>query len=143
MARWSRPIGVVFSVVLVVVLVVLGLRSDGKERADLRNGQVFIQDNLWSAGGYQYAVWVGSDGTPHAGRRRRGSREWKIVNLAKLRGNPLAAPTADDTHNVYVIAADAEGGVHVAGNMHLSPLRYVRGLGSLDRWMTGPAPARE
>jgi hypothetical protein len=143
MARRSRLIGVLFWLGLVVALVVIGLRSERQTRADLRNGQVFIQDNLWSTAGYQYAVWVGTDGTPFAGRRRRGSQRWEIVNLAKLRGNPLAAPTADDTHNVYAIAVDAEGGVHVAGNMHLSPLRYVRGSGSLDRWTTGPAPARE
>jgi len=145
MRRWSRPIGVVCSLALVVVLVVVGLRSDQQQvHADLRNGQVFIQDNLWSAGAYQYAVWVGTDGTPYAGRRRRGGQEWKIVNLAKLRGNPLAAPTVNDTHNVYAIAVDAGGGVNVAGNMHLSPLRYVRAPpGRLDHWATGPAPARE
>lgn len=143
MARWSRPIGVLSSLVLVVVLVVIGLRSERQPRADLRNGQVFIQDNLWSTATLQYAVWVGTDGTPYAGRRRRGSQKWKIVNLAKLPDNPLAAPTVGDTHNVYAIAADPEGGVHVAGNMHLNPLRYVRAPpGRLDDWATGPAPAR-
>jgi len=142
MRRWSRPIGVVCSLALVVVLVVVGLDSNHPQvHADLRNGQVFIQDNLWSTAAYQYAVWVGTNGTPYAGRRRRGSRDWKIVNLAKLRGNPLAAPTANDTHNVYVIAVDAEGGVHVAGNMHSSPLHYVRAALGLDPWTTRPRPA--
>jgi hypothetical protein len=143
MARRSRLIGVLFWLGLVVALVVIGLRSERQTRADLRNGQVFIQDNLWSTAGYQYAVWVGTDGTPFAGRRRRGSQRWKIVNLAKLRGNPLDAPTANDTHNVYAIAVDAEGRVHLAGNMHSSPLHYVRAAPSLDRWATRPAPARE
>jgi BNR repeat-containing family member len=63
------------------------------------------------------------------------------VDLANLRGNPLAAPTVDDTHNVYAIATDAGGGVHVAGNMHLSPFRYARANADLEHWSTKPAPA--
>ncbi len=78
------------------------------------------------------------------GGGRRGSDGWRVANLAKLRRNPLAAPTADDEHNIYAIAVDSSSGrVHVAGNMHGSPLRYVRTApGSLDRWATGPAPAK-
>ena len=75
--------------------------------ADLRNGQVFIQDNLWSAGRHQYAVWVGTGGTPYAGQAPPAGPRWKIVNLARLPGNPLAAPTADDEHNVYAVGVDA------------------------------------
>jgi BNR repeat-containing family member len=143
MSRWSRPIGVAVTVALLAVLLAIGLSSSPPEPGDLRNGQVFIQDNLWSTADYQYAVWVGGNSTPYAARRSRGSRRWKIVNLAKLPGNPLAAPTADDTHNVYVIATDAEGGVHVAGNMHDNPLRYVRAAPDLDGWARGPAPASD
>jgi hypothetical protein len=141
MARWARPVGLVVSLVFVAVLLAIGLRSDGNPGGDLRNGQVFIQDNLWSTPSHQYAVWVGSDGVPFAARRARGRQQWKIVDLAKLSGNPLDAPTTDDTHNVYAIATDARGGVHVAGNMHLNPLRYVRAGPDLTHWSTAPAPA--
>jgi hypothetical protein len=141
MARWSRPVGVVASLALVAVLLWAGLRDSHPVRGDLRNGQVFIQDNLWSTATHQYAVWADGDGTPYAARRPRGAQRWKVVDLAKLRGNPLGAPTADDLHNVYSIAADAQGGVHVAGNMHLSPLRYVRADADLEHWATRPAPA--
>jgi hypothetical protein len=141
MARWSRPVGVVVSLAFIGVLLLVGLRSDHPARGDLRNGQVFIQDNLWSTANRQYAVWVGDDGAPYAARRVRGSQRWKIVDLAKLRGNPLAAPTVDDLHNVYAIATDAGGGVHVAGNMHLSPFRYLRANGDLGDWATRPAPS--
>jgi hypothetical protein len=141
MARWSRPVGVVVSLALVAVLLVIGLRGDHSVQGDLRNGQVFIQDNLWSTSKRQYAVWVGDGGTPFAAWRVRGGHRWRVVDLAKLRGNPLAAPTADDTHNVYAISTDAEGGVYVAGNMHLSPFRYVRASADLDHWARRPAPA--
>jgi hypothetical protein len=131
----------VVSLLFLVVLVWIGLSSDHTVHGDLRNGQVFIQDNLWSTPKYQYAVWVGDGGTPFAARRARGSQSWKVVDLAKLRGNPLGAPTVDDTHNVYTIAADSGGGVHVSGNMHLSPFRYVNADAALGRWSTRPAPA--
>ena len=141
MARWARPAGVVVTLLFLAVLVWIGLSSDHTVHGDLRNGQVFIQDNLWSTPRYQYAVWVGDDGTPFAARRARGSQTWKTVDLARLPGNPLEAPTAHDTHNVYAIATDARGGVHVAGNMHLSPFRYLNANPDLEHWSTRPAPA--
>lgn len=103
---------------------------------DLRNGRVFIQDNLWSTAHEQYAVWVADDGTPYVGRRPRGDDRWQVVNLAALPGNPLGAPTADDEHNVYVVAADSLGFVHVIGNMHSAPLRYIRSKepGDIHAW---------
>ncbi len=126
------------------MLLAVGLLSGRQPPTpDPRNGQVFIQDNLWSTAEHQYAVWVGADGTPYAARRTRGEGEWRITNLARLPGNPLAAPTANDEHNVYAIGVDAEGGVHIAGNMHGSRLRYARAPpGRLDRWLPDPAPAR-
>lgn len=143
MERWSRPVGIALSVVAVVVLVAVGLSFDAPRAADLRNGRAFIQDNLWSTASDQYAVWVGLDGTPYAGRRRRDGTGWEVVNLARLPGNPLAAPTADDEHNVYAIATDAMGGVHIAGNMHDDRLRYVRsGPGGFGTWKETPAPAQ-
>jgi hypothetical protein len=143
MERWSRPVGIALSLVAVAVLVAVGLSSEAPTASDLRNGRVFIQDNLWSTRDRQYAVWVGLDGTPYAGRQRPGSSEWEIVNMAKLPGNPLSAPTAEDEHNVYAIATDARGGVHIAGNMHDDPLRYVRSAaGGFGTWKRAPGPAR-
>jgi BNR repeat-containing family member len=128
--------------VLLVVALRSGEQAEPAPRADLRNGRVFIQDNLWSTETHQYAVWVAPDGTPYAGRRRRGAVDWETVNLAKLRGNPLATPTEDDQHNVYAIGVDSGGGVHVAGNMHNDPLRYVSSpSGDLATWTRRPAPA--
>jgi len=141
MARWARPVGLVVSLVFMAVLVWIGVTSDTAPKGDLRNGQVFIQDNLWSTAHRQYAVWVDTDGTPFAAWRARGAQDWKIVDLEGLPRNPFAAPTADDTHNVYAIATNAGGGVHVAGNMHLDPLRYARATADLTHWSTEPAPA--
>lgn len=144
MARWSRPIVLALSSILVVVLVALGLREPANgpvPDADPRNGEVFIQDNLWTTAGAQYAVLVAPDGTPYAARRPVGSDGWSRVDLAAIAGNPLDAPTAPDDHNVYAIGVDASGRVHVAGNMHTDPLRYIRSRSAgLGAWMPGPAP---
>lgn len=102
-------------------------------RADRHNGQVFIQDNLWRG---RHAVWVNRQGTPLVGTRRDG--RWRVFDLAQVRGNPLAAPTAADGHNVYAIGVDRRGGIHIAGNMHGEPLRYVRRLDG--HWRRSPAP---
>lgn len=139
-------VGLTVSTALLIVLLVANLVSPGGEtipEADPRNGQVFIQDNLWSTASAQYAIWVAPDGTPYAGSRRRGSEEWTTASLAEVARNPLAAPTADDTHNVYAIATDAEGNVHVAGNMHDNDLRYLRSpaRSALQRWQPRPAPS--
>ena len=142
----SRWVGLAISSLLVIALLIANLVSTGGDaapEADPRNGRIFIQDNLWSAGSRQYAVWVGPDGAAHAGSRRRGSDQWKSFDLAKIPRNPLAEPTADDSHDVYAIATDAEGNVHVAGNMHDNSLRYVRspaGTG-LQTWEPRPAPS--
>ena len=140
MTNWSRPIGSAVTLAALALLVVLGLRLERPPDADLRNGQVFIQDNLTSDGALEYGVWVGSDGTPFAGRRTdRG--DWRVVDLSRLPGNPLAAPTRDDTHNIYVAGVDARGSVHIAGNMHDEPLRYVRSAPDrLAGWRSTPAP---
>lgn len=145
MARWSRPLGLIVSSVVLLLLLALGLTGTRViGQVDPRNGQAFIQDNLWSARSYQYAVWVAPNGTPFAGRRRRGARRWEVFDLSKLPGNPLGAPTARDDHNVYAIATDAEGGTHIAGNMHGNPLRYVRsGRGGFGTWTDHPAPGVE
>jgi hypothetical protein len=143
--RWVLLVAVV-AVTVVLVAVALVQLADGPDppvdlgepTADLRNGRTFIQDNLWSTPEHQYAVWVAPDGTPFAGRRLRGSEDWEVTNLAQIPGNPLAAPTADDEHNVYAIAVDASGYVHVAGNMHADPTRYIRSVrpGDLGEWQT-------
>lgn len=93
---------------------------------DRRNGRSFIQSNLWSAGDTQYAVYIGRDDRPMLGTRSLLSDEWTTVDLSTLPGNPLATPTVDDGHNVYVVASDETGALHIAGNMHGDPLRYIR-----------------
>ena len=103
------------------------------------NAGVFVQDNLWTAGRTQYAVWVRSSGAAIVGKRRLPDGPWSTFDLSRIDHNPLALPTADDAHNVYGVAVDEAGYVHIAGNMHGDPLRYVRSEkpGDITSWVAG------
>ena len=145
MSRLSRFIGIALTVVIFAALVAIGLRGGeskpGGPSGDLRNARAYIQDNLWSTGKNQYAVWTGPGDVPYLARRRRGSSKWRTVDLSKVEGNPLAAPTVDDQHNIFSLGVDDRGGVHIAGNMHNDPLRYVTSPdGDLGRLRASPAP---
>jgi hypothetical protein len=138
------PITAVLLVAVVAAVVVAVRQPSDTPSVDLRNGRIFIQDNLWTADDAQYAVWVRPDGTPMVGRRPHGADQWETADLDDIAGNPLAAPTVDDEHRVYALGVDSVGHIHVVGNMHSTPLRYVRSTapGDVTTWardtMAGP-----
>jgi hypothetical protein len=98
---------------------------------------------LWTHGQFEFAILVNNRGDPIVAKRRLGSDAWETFDLADIPGNPLGAPTEADLHNDYVIGVDGKGFIHVVGNMHAEPLRYVRSTRPLeiDSWtaatMTG------
>ena len=104
------------------------------------NRTAFVQDNVWTAGRRQYVVWVSPSGLPQVGARELPGGPWETFDLSRIPGNPLATPTAEDVHNVYALGVDAEGFVHVSGNMHASRLRYVRSRwpGTITDWVAVP-----
>jgi hypothetical protein len=106
------------------------------------NGETFIQDNLWTAGRDQFAVWVGPGGAPFIGRHRVCSPSWQTMDLGDVPGNPLNAPTGPDGHDDFVVAVDSLGYVHVVGNMHGVPLRYIRSTRprEITSWTVGQMP---
>lgn len=101
------------------------------------NWTVFADSNLWVVDDTVYVVWVDPEGTPLIARHHAGEDgDWELFDLSTIPGNPLAAPGRADPHNTYAVAVDADGYVHVAGNMHSSPLRYIRSTepGRIDSW---------
>ena len=139
--RRTGRLALLAAVAVAAVMAWIALRDVGgrSDRPDLRNGRSFIQDNLWTTERHQYAVWVGPGGVPLVGQRDRDGGTWQVEDLGELTGNPLSSPTDADLHNVYSIGVDADGYVHVAGNMHAQPLRYVRTRSPHDitRWQVG------
>lgn len=137
--RVSRP---PFEAMAGGVLDELPLRADNTHNW---NSVPFTQDALCTAGDAQWVVWVGPKGHPYVSRRTSPGGQWcEPADLHALDGNPLCSPTDPDPHNSYVLAVDARGGVHVAGNVHNDELRYVVSPnGDLDEWQAGFMPDLE
>jgi hypothetical protein len=97
------------------------------------NGVPFIQDNVLTSGGYQYAVWWDTNRLPIIGQRSYpGGGEWTTFDLSAVSGNPLDAPVRLDAHNSIAVGIDVNGRLHVVGNHHGSPMRYCRSTNSHD-----------
>jgi len=106
------------------------------------NGAPFIQDNVVESGGYQYATWWDSARKPIVGRRVVGGSGWETYDLSQVAGNPLASPVDYDGHNNLSMSVDGSGRLHVAGNMHVHPMRYCRSVGAatLTSWTGANRP---
>lgn len=110
------------------------------------NGSPHAQDNVWTDGSNQYVVYVDSDRNPVIAHRQTEDADFVATfDLAQIEGNPLDAPTKDDNHNLYSVATDSLGYIHVTGNMHggsgtSGPLRYVRSVRPHDitEWEAPP-----
>jgi hypothetical protein len=103
------------------------------------NSAAFMQDNLWTQGDRQYAIWIGPGGEPIVGRRTLPNGTWTTKDLSSVAGNALRAPTVANPHRVYAIAVDGAGYIHIAGNMHSSSLQYIRSAapGDIQSWVAG------
>jgi hypothetical protein len=110
------------------------------------NSLPFTQDPLVSDGERQYAVWVsGPRRAPLVSFRSLPSGSWTAPrDLAALPGSSFAAPTRLDPHNSYALGLDAYGRLHLAGNHHNEPLRYMRSHPrDIDRWDRGAMVGRD
>ena len=111
LSKHSRPLGLIVSFVVLVAAIVGAValrrrrRPAGRrpsQRAGLHPGQP-LEHRLPPVRGLGR-----SRRHPLRGQRPRGTAtSGRSVDLAEIPGNPLAAPTVDDTHNVYAIAVDA------------------------------------
>ena len=66
----------------------------------------------------QYVAYYDANHQMTVGARTLGERHWQLVKLDSKVGW--------DSHNGVTMAADAEGNLHLAGNMHCSRLIYFR-----------------
>lgn len=114
--------------------------------------QPFQQDNLWSDGPVQYAVWVDDSKKARIARRIHTTAWESSIDLSAVAGSPLSAAFTNDSHNVIAVGVDERGYVHVSGNMHspstalnAEPLKYMRTTqpGFLTSWTTGMVGTEE
>lgn len=81
------------------------------------NNAPFTSTSIIQKDGYEYIVLVDDAKNPVV-LQRHNKGEWKLTNLSLVSGNPLAAPTADDGHNNYVITVTKNGYIIITGNHH-------------------------
>jgi hypothetical protein len=93
------------------------------EIADVWSGHP-VNFSLLTLGDRQFAAFYAADRRMTVATRTLGSQTWQQVTLPTTLGW--------DSHNHVVIAADGDGRLHVAGNMHNVPLIYFRTSTPLD-----------
>ena len=73
---------------------------------------------LLTHGGQQYVAFYDVDRQMTVAQRRLDSAEWTMTQLPERVGW--------DSHNSITMAMDAAGHIHLAGNMHCTPLVYFK-----------------
>ena len=89
------------------------------------NAAAYIQDNVVAAGDYIYAVGTQEGKTPVILQKNVMTGVWSKFDLSTVPGNPLASPTADDSHNVYSLGVTKDGYLLISGNMHVNACRCI------------------
>jgi hypothetical protein len=79
---------------------------------------------LVTRGDQQFAAFFDADRRMTVAQRTLGTTAWRLTRLDTTLGW--------DSHNYVAMAVDAQGFVHVSGNMHNVPLIYFRGTRALD-----------
>jgi hypothetical protein len=82
---------------------------------------------LLTSGKRQFVAFYDSQRRMTVGARTLDSDHWSLVVLPSTLGW--------DSHNYVTMAVDAEGYLHVSGNMHCNPLVYFR---TYPRFLEGP-----
>ena len=83
-----------------------------------------VHFDLVTHGDHQFVAFYDADRTLTVGQRRLGAPAFELSQLPSVLGW--------DSHNDVVLAVDADDHVHVAGNMHSTPLTYFRAARPLD-----------
>lgn len=74
--------------------------------------------DLLTQGGRQFVAFYDKDRKMTVASRNLDSKQWKFVRLP--------SEVKWDSHNYITMAIDAEGYIHLSGNMHVVPLIYFR-----------------
>ncbi len=86
---------------------------------------------LLTHGDAQYVAFYDVHRDMTIAKRTLGQSRWQIERIPSDQPSPFGAratPTRTgwDSHNYVVFAFDADGQIHLAGNMHVNPLLYFR-----------------
>lgn len=86
-----------------------------------------------------YVTWVGPDREIRLARRRFTREFEPSINLSEVSSTVFSSQWTLDSHNYMAVGVSNDGIIHVAGDMHAVPLKYMRSTnpGDLVNWSTG------
>lgn len=76
--------------------------------------------DLYTTGDDRFVAFYDDERNMTIGQRGRGEEDWTFARL------PQEREIGWDAHNAVTLAVDADGFLHVTGNMHAHPLVYFR-----------------
>lgn len=91
------------------------------------NGAPFIQDNITIYNGNRYGIYVDFGRNPIVFKQSLSGGQFETFDLRTVPAleTALALPTENNNHCTWSLMVDSDGYIHIAGNMHADPLRYV------------------
>jgi hypothetical protein len=90
------------------------------------NSRLAMQDGLTTLpNGDVLSVFWDERRYPQAALWSATRQTFQTYDLSLTPGNPLFAPSDLDDHNNITVARSGDGVIHVIGNHHVTPLRYV------------------
>lgn len=92
---------------------------------DVWSGQASSFD-LYTRGQDQFVVYYAADQSIAAAQRQLDETEWTTTTVTESRNNVW------DNHNSLALTIDADGYLHLAGDLHVDQLKYFRSTEPLD-----------
>jgi hypothetical protein len=96
------------------------------------NSNAFIQNNIISAGNYQFVMYINADSIPVIAKRNINTNVWQTVLLDSLLGKVVTDINGVDGHGNLSIGIDKNGYLHISGNEHNIALKYYVSKYPLD-----------
>ncbi len=111
---------------------------------NILNGTSAQCPQVWTHGSYRYGVIITLTDGAIVYKQHLTTLVTTTFDLATIPGNPLSLPidVPGDGHYGYALCVDGLGKIHIVGNSHSTPLRYVVSNTAEDitDWSEGPYP---
>lgn len=104
-----------------------------------RNGTNSAWPTMWRTATHEYCLVTRVDWHLLVCQRSLSGGPWTSFDVS---GTDIGIIEVSDSHYAAVIAVDAQGYIHISGNMHQIGMRYIRSENPNDitSWVTGVMP---
>ncbi len=113
-----------------------------------RNGTASAWPTVWRTANYEYCLVTTVDWRLLVCQRPRTSTSWTTVDVTNVATPGTASATfgpieVSDSHFAAALAVDAQGYIHISGNGHQQPMKYIKSTSphNISSWAQAPNPA--